>query len=363
MARASLFVAAIGGIMTQQRANWPCWLAIGLATGILVYFALPVEPSAWFPILMIFIAGAISLVALLRPKLRPFLWLALVIAVVNIGFLAAILRTAGMAPHFLSEELHGVFVTGRILQVEPLPAGARFTLDPAFLGRDPTTRTMRLQVTVLTDASDLQPGDWARMRADLHPPSGPAIPGAFDFRRQAFFSGIDGVGFSYVARHVDPPAGWASLQSTAWLGDWADRLRQRIGARIAAVLPDESGALAIALIVGNQTALRKADMTAMRDSGLSHLLSISGLHISLAAGLMFFSTRFLLALFPWVALRLATKKWAAVLAVAGGTLYGWVTGAAGPFLSGSGLPAQRAMLMVLSAFGAFTLDPLRNWFR
>jgi competence protein ComEC len=97
-------------------------------------------------------------------------------------------------------------------------------------------------------------------------------------------------------------------------------------------------------------------MSAMRDSGLSHLLSISGLHISLAAGLMFVSCRFLLALFPWLALRIATKKWAAVLALLGATFYAILAGAAEPTLSGSVVPTQRSLLMALIAFSAILLD-------
>jgi competence protein ComEC len=356
MTRASLFGPAIDTMLLQQRQNWPCWLAIGLGVGILVYFSLPVEPPVWLAILAVVACGTALGAACLRPRLRPLIWPALVLGVINLGFAAAVLRTAGMSPHFLSEPVQGAIVSGRILQVEPLPAGARLTLDPAYLGRDLASHPLRLQVTVLMGETDLSPGDWVRLRADVHPPSGPAIPGAFDFRRQAFFTGIDGVGFSYAARLLDPARIGADSRSGSWLGDWADRLRQKIGLRIAEVLPDESGALAIALVVGNQTALRKADMTAMRDSGLSHLLSISGLHISLAAGLMFFSTRFLLALCPPLALRIPTKKWAAVLALAGATFYAILAGAAAPSLAGSVVPTQRSLLMVLIAFGAILLD-------
>jgi competence protein ComEC len=356
MARLSWIGAAISKLAAQQRENWPCWLAIGLGSGILIYFALPFEPSFGATLTPLLLAAIICLTGLLVRQLRPLLWPAAILAVIGIGFAAGAIRTHEMSPHFLAEPLRGAAVSGRVLQVEPLPAGDRYTLDPAFLYGDTGTEGRRLQVTVLTEMTDVQPGDWIKLRADLHAPSGPAAPGAFDFRRQAFFTGIDGVGFSYAARRIDPPDGFASGQSTAWLGDWADVLRQRIGARISTILPDESGALAIALVVGNQTALRKADMSAMRDSGLSHLLSISGLHISLAAGLMFFTTRFLLALFPWLALRVAAKKWAAVLAVAGATFYAVLAGAAAPSLSGSVVPTQRSLLMVLIAFGAILID-------
>jgi len=345
--------------VARQRANWPCWLAIGLGTGVLLYFAMPFEPSPRLAIGGTAIAALLAFAAALLPRCRPALWPLLALLVVGCGFTAACLRTASMTPHFIAADMRAVAVTGRIAQIEPLPAGGRMTLTPAVVGRGTDTAqgmTLKLQITVLSGIDDLQPGDWVRLRADLHPPSGPAAPDAFDFRRQAFFSGVDGIGFSYSARRVDPPAGWDAGQAEGRFSAWADRLRQHIGQRIAQILPDETGALAIALVVGNQTALRKADMAAMRDSGLSHLLSISGLHISMAAGLVFITCRFLFALWPWLALRIATKKWAAVLGLAGAVFYAVLAGAAEPSLSGSVVPTQRSLFMVAIAFTAILVD-------
>ncbi|HVJ43940.1 MAG TPA: ComEC/Rec2 family competence protein [Dongiaceae bacterium] len=358
-----LHVSRLAALLTElaarQRINWPCWLAIGLGTGILFYFAAPTEPSLQFAVGLTAVCGMLVLLALGWQPFRPALWPCLILLVVATGFAAASLRTTSMTPHFLDRTLYAAPLFGRVVQVEPLPAGARLTLAPVWLERRATGETasgLKLQVTVLTGTDELQPGDWVRLRADLHSPSGPAAPGAFDFRRQAFFSGIDGMGFSYTARKTAAPSDMSAVQQTNWISGWADRLRQRIGQRIAQILPDESGALAIALVVGNQTALRKADMSAMRDSGLSHLLSISGLHISLAAGLVFFCSRFLLALIPWLALRIAAKKWAAVFGLLGATFYAVLAGAAEPSLSGSVVPTQRSLFMVLIAFTAIILD-------
>jgi competence protein ComEC len=351
--------AAVDRLVAQQRENWPCWLVIGLVIGILLYFDQPTEAAIWMPVMLVAISSGAALVSLLVRRCRGLLWFVVPLLVISIGFTAGSLRTRGMQPHFLAEQMSGVMVVGRIAQVEPLPTGSRLTIDPAYLGKSaatPVAASHRLQITVLTITDDLQPGDWVRLRADLHPPSGPAAPGAFDFRRQAFFAGVDGVGFSYTARRMAPDAGQTAAPVKSWLGDWADRLRQQIAHRIVEILPDESGALAIALVVGNQTALRKTDMSAMRDSGLSHLLSISGLHISLAAGLMFVSCRFLLALFPWLALRIATKKWAAILALMGAVFYAILAGAAEPTLSGSVVPTQRSLIMAIIAFSAILLD-------
>jgi competence protein ComEC len=86
----------------------------------------------------------------------------------------------------------------------------------------------------------------------------------------------------------------------------------------------------------------------MRESGLAHLLAISGLHLGLVAGLVFFAARAGLALIPALALRFPIKKWAAVLAAAAALIY--------LFLVGATIPTQRAYVMVGLALLAIVLD-------
>src|SRR3546814_5038877 len=86
----------------------------------------------------------------------------------------------------------------------------------------------------------------------------------------------------------------------------------------------------------------------MRDSGLAHLLSISGLHMGLVAGLLFFALRAGLALLPAVALYWPIKKWAAVGAAGGAFVY--------INLCGDAIPAERAFLMVLVVLLAVLLE-------
>ncbi|HRF38971.1 MAG TPA: ComEC/Rec2 family competence protein, partial [Saprospiraceae bacterium] len=91
-----------------------------------------------------------------------------------------------------------------------------------------------------------------------------------------------------------------------------------------------------------------ATMDAIRASGLAHLLSISGLHIGLVAGIVFVTARSLLALIPWLALRWPTKKLAAILSVIAAAFY--------TLLAGAPVPAQRSFLMVAIALLAVLVD-------
>jgi competence protein ComEC len=113
-------------------------------------------------------------------------------------------------------------------------------------------------------------------------------------------------------------------------------------------LPDARGALAAALMTGERGAIPESVIQAMRDSGLAHLLAISGLHMGLVAGLLFFALRALMALVPALALRQPIKKWAAAVAVCGAFAYLCLVGAP--------VPTQRAFLMVSIVLLAVILD-------
>jgi competence protein ComEC len=174
-----------------------------------------------------------------------------------------------------------------------------------------------------------------RIYGGLQPPSPPVAPGAYDFQRHMFFERIGAVGYG-----MGPPAPLdaASERSLRERLTFAvTQLRQDIASRIRAVLPGPSGAMAVALVTGDQGAIPKPLLEDMRDSGLAHLLSISGLHIGLVAGILFFGVRAVLALFPRLALYHPIKKWAAAAALAGTLFY--------VLLAGAPVPTQRSYVM------------------
>ena len=131
---------------------------------------------------------------------------------------------------------------------------------------------------------------------------------------------------------------------------WApvERLRQTIGRRIGASLPGERGAIATALITGERGGITEATNAAYRDSGIIHILSISGLHMTVFAGAVYFSVRFVLSLFPVLSLGYAIKKWAAVTGIAGTYAY--------LLISGGTPPAVRSAVMISIMFLAVLLD-------
>jgi len=126
------------------------------------------------------------------------------------------------------------------------------------------------------------------------------------------------------------------------------RLRQAIGRRIVEALPGQAGAIANALITGERGGISEATNQAFRDSGLFHILSISGLHMVIMAGAVFFSIRLLLAAIPAIALRYPIKKWAAAAAMLGA--FGYL------MISGAAFATVRSYIMISIMFLAVMLD-------
>src|SRR5690606_9841700 len=136
--------------------------------------------------------------------------------------------------------------------------------------------------------------------------------------------------------------------ASARFSDGLERLRQAVGQRITTAVPGESGAIATSLITGERGGISQETIDAFRDSGLLHILSISGLHVVIMAGTVLVSVRVLLAAIPAVALAYPIKKWAAAAALV--AAFGYL------LLSGSSIATVRAFIMISVMFVAIPLD-------
>ncbi|PZO79527.1 MAG: hypothetical protein DI626_11550 [Micavibrio aeruginosavorus] len=187
----------------------------------------------------------------------------------------------------------------------------------------------------------LVPGARIETLAKIDAPSRAVLPGAYDFRRHLFFEGIGGVGFSYKsAAVVGDAVGGADLLF--------ENTRNVIERKISEHAGRVSAGIMSALITGQRGAIADEDDDAMRDSGLYHLLSISGTHVTMVAGVIFFFIRFALACFPYAALHWPIKKIAAAASLFGAAFY--------VLLAGAEVPAMRALLMTGLIMVAVMLD-------
>lgn len=335
-------VARLGHEFLAEREQRVLWLPAAVGIGIGIYFALPSEPWAWCgPLVM---AAALLGAVIFRQRHGPAL-LTLLIFSAALGFGLAQWRSAQVAAPVVERRLGPVSVEGRVLQVEIRPEGRRVLLEKVTLpGRSPETTPARVRLRIRDGTTDLRPGDRVIVRAILQPPPAPAAPGAFNFQRQAWFERLGAVGYAVG------PLTRSARDEPAELG-WRARLnlwRQALVEEILRTVPGPAGAVIAALLTGEMGAIPKDVLEAMRDSGLAHLLSISGLHIGLVASAVFVAVRQALALVPALAVRYPIKKWAAVAAWIAITLYAQFTQPS--------VPTQRAWLMTSVVLFAVLID-------
>jgi competence protein ComEC len=331
--------------LLAERERWPLWVPVLVGAGIGAYFWLTVEPPL-VPALAI--AAAALMVAAATIRWQRFVAPAVAAAALALGFAAAAFQSWWVAAPVLSHRLGPVAVEGRLVSVDPLPEGTRLVIAPHMIGRlAPSALPALIRVRVRNAAPEFMPGEWLRAEAILLPPPAPAMPGAYDFQRRAWFDRLGAVGFTLGAPSLIPapegagPSRWRAA---------VEAVRTTITARIRAALPGDTGAIAAALITGETHAIPPEEAGHFRDAGLAHILVIAGLHLGMVAAAVFFALRALLALIPALALRYPTKKWAAAGALL--AIFGYM------LLSGATVPSRRAFVMTGLVLLAILVDRL-----
>lgn len=328
--------------LAAARGSLLPWAPVFLSFGIGAYFALPSEPGAalWW------VTGAMELLALAFGLRGPALLRvpALAAALVAAGLALAIWRAHAVAAPVLSFRYYGP-VEGRIVGIDrSFSDRPRLTLDRLILSRvapDRTPDQVRVALHDDAEAATLEPGRRVILTALLSPPDGPVAPGGFDFQRLAWFSRLGAVGYTRApVLEIAPPDAGPDL--------FAFRLRMRLSAAIQAAIPGQSGAFASSLMTGDRSGMTQATNDALRGSNLSHLISISGLHMSLLTGFIFAALRYGLALVPPLALRINTKKVAAAVALLAAAFY--------LMLAGQNVATRRAFIMVAVMLVAVLVD-------
>lgn len=320
-----------------QKPRLFLWFPVFLSFGIAAYFSLRAEPPVILTVAAVLIAMALFYLAGARHRTPCFLALLVVT-----GFAAAQARTHLIYTPILKKEISPVMVGGRIELIEEMEGGkgSRVVLrDVQIEGLGPEDTPRKIRLSVRKD-DGLLAGQRIRLLAGIGPPSPPLNPGGFDFQRYMFFQGIGGLGFAFNAPEIIGDADAS--------GDFIEDVRVAIDRRIAASMPHPEAAVAMALITGRRAAISDEANDAISAAGLAHILSISGLHIGLVSGIIFFVARLLMVCIPGFALRFPAKKYAAVFAFAGAAFY--------TMLAGATVPTQRSLIMIGIALFAVIVD-------
>jgi competence protein ComEC len=316
--------------LEAERDQLALWLPIGLGAGVAAWFILP-TPLAW-------VGAAIAMAAIMVFAMlfgggsrtgHAMAWFAFAML---IGLAIIWIKAEWVASPRLDHV--GIFrFSGKIEAVEPLPARGLIRLR---IAPDPSSGLpphVRVNADAKTLLAYIPAGSRIDLRARLLPPMGPPVPGGYDYARVAWFQGIGAIGktLDKPVLHLGEAGGFR-----AWLANIRVRLSAHIESRIAGA---GEGGVAASFVTGDQGAIPESDNDALRQAGLAHLLSVSGLHVSaVVGGVMLLSLR-LLALSP----RLALHAPLPLIAAGAGAL----AGIGYTLLSGAEVPTVRSCIAAL----------------
>ncbi|KEO91507.1 metal-binding protein [Erythrobacter longus] len=328
------------------------WLAVVFASGILFWFTLKL-PWQWASAIGLALLIALFAFAAWRDKDHRDHLRSAVIA-------CALIFAAGISVIWMRSEFVGASaierpkverVQGYILAREDQPAQDRIRLTMAVRDAESgESRKIRVNIPLdaltqpddatgfVNDGSALVEGAVVRMRVRLMPPASPMLPGAYDFARAAWFKGLAASG-SVI--------GGVEIVTSAKQTGFIPQAQRALSTHVRSKVDGSAGHIAAAFASGDRGAIVEEDREAMRDAGLTHLLAISGLHVSAVIGGAYFLAIKLLALFPALALRVRLPVLAAGVGALAGISYTLLTGAQVPTVR-----ACAAAMLVLVALAS-----------
>lgn len=310
-------------------------LPYAMIAGLVVAFELPADPQ---PLLLG--TGAAVAVVVLALSRRSLAWsrAAGLVAAFWLGFCLLSLYGAWFGTQMLARPAYGTYevrvdevLTANSDGVRAIVSG----VTPVDGARAVPVRRARL---VVAGVPDLAPGDRIRGRVRFYPVPGPVVPNGFDTQFHAYFDGIGAYG-STIGKLERVSAGDAAAPERI-----VDGVRRAIAGRIDAALPQPAAGIARALITGDQSAVTEEAREVMAAAGLAHVLSVSGLHLTLVAMLVMAALRGGLALAGGFDRFVSVKRLAAL---------GAIVASLGYFgISGGNVAALRSTIMIVLVLGA-----------
>ena len=338
-----LTVEKVRAFLTEQREQLIVLVPVPVGIGILIYFSLGTEPiwSIGLVPLLVCLFGLLSLRKDRQESLSAYTqWIVLcAVFLASLGFCAAKFQTERLYSPILQDRLKFANITGDIRHIEMLPEkGAKIILSNLEIEELSTDKTPKQVRVKIWKPEGLKIGQRVTFLGQLSPPSPPVTPGGFDFQRYAYFQGLGAFGFGYETPRVISDVGSNDL----------DHFRQNVQNKTRQYLATDQAGVVTALLTGIRGGISEDIQEALRHAGLAHLLAISGLHVGLVAGFLFFFSRLLMASVPYMALRWPIKKISACIALAGAIFY--------TFFVGAPVPTQRALIMTAIALFAIMID-------
>ncbi len=303
--------------LEAESPRLPLFIPFFVALGIAAWFSFGQEQAT------IFLFPAICIICLafwfkFQSRLSLIMFMAALCFI--LGWSAITLRSEIVASPILSKPWVG-HIYGRIESIEKLPSReiVRLTLETD--GNQSLPEKIRININQDQFTDNYTHGSIVKSKVRLLPPAGPAVPGAYDFAKRAWFDGLGATGSAL---------GEVEIVEQAHNNQNIDGIRNEIATYVRSKVSGRAGAIAATLASGDRGAIAIEDAEAMRRSGLAHLLAISGLHVTAIVIISFFIVAKILALFPSFALRHKVPIYAASFAALIAIFYTILTGAQVP---------------------------------
>ncbi len=314
----------------QDASRRLLWIPVLFAFGISIYFSLSSEPSKWLTLAII--ESLIILAAVFRHYPR-ILYVFGILAIILAGFTVVQIKSIWLSEEKQDFSEDAIYIRGKISSIDTNFQGRpRFIMENVSDFNDKHIKG-KIRITQRAKNFNVDVGDCVEMAAVISPLSSEVVVGGYQFDRKGYFEGLKASGYA--------ESRWFKIDCATGdkktFSNYIANFRREIVRHIHKTLPVDEAGIASAIIAGERGGIGKQLYEQYRNSGLAHFLSISGLHMSMLAGIMFFLIRFILAFVPPISLRLDTKKIAAIFAIILSFIY--------LLISGQAIPAQRAFIM------------------
>ncbi|MBR3501667.1 MAG: ComEC/Rec2 family competence protein [Alphaproteobacteria bacterium] len=315
---------------TEEQSRWIALVPVLFGLGIGLYFSLDFEPKYWISLIFIEILLLIFYFTRYKVSLHLPLYGLLLI---TLGFANAQLHTMYQSRRVEQTENISTYITGKIIDISQSAKGKfRYTLANAYDFDKPLKGKFR--ITSMTKDNDFAVGDCVETAAKLLEASPIPLKNSFNLSQKYFFENLSAIG--YTLGDTFKISCRPEIRDNTFF-EAINSFRHETIMRINSLLPTDKAGIIDALLVGEKSYIPQEISANYRNSGLAHFLAVSGLHLGTIAGLVFFLVRWLVSLFPFIALRYDSKKIAAVFAILFTFIY--------LLISGMAIPAERAFIM------------------
>lgn len=323
-------------LFDAEREALVLWLPVALGAGVAAWFLLP---WGWQRLGLAVVCGGIG-ASLLLLRWR---WAGALALMIVAGLGVAEFRSQWVAHHVLPERRLAEF-EAVVLATEPRAAREQLRLVlavqmPAEKNAGYVGLPARVRVSIRGAAAEraqarIAPGARVALRAMLMPPQGAAVPSGYDAARAMWFEGVGATGLVLGEVRL-----LSASPAPSGVSQWLAAVRKRLTARISSAVPGAAGAVAAVFVTGERGAVSAETAQSVRDAGLAHLLSISGLHMAVVVGGVIWLMRRALGLWPWLALRVPVRG----IALAAGAM----AGLGYTLMAGGAVPTVRSLIATL----------------